>query len=345
MLKVFSTRGLRSVIGAACALGFAGSGSAAAVSYDFVSAGYAFGSGYNSSLSGGEGYTLVSSNLPVNLNTGFLSYGFGAAANPGSQASGSWELSNGTDILRGTFETSAIVENGFAGTPFTRYTGVRTVTGGEGYFANATGSGTYELYATFFDTGDPDFFAYQGVEIARMSVTVDVATPIGQTDFRGASVLVKNGVENSSTNQGSNFGYYTTGSPSLLPLPETNESSYTFVDYNNPLPFVGTFLDTSPGGTISGTTYGDNISYGHLGSIFNFASGEAVTTDATGQFAGARFATDYESFAIGTGYTDPIGTYSAIILNRVAPVPEPETWALMLAGLGLLGAAVRRRSR
>ncbi|MCZ2421077.1 MAG: FxDxF family PEP-CTERM protein, partial [Burkholderiales bacterium] len=27
----------------------------------------------------------------------------------------------------------------------------------------------------------------------------------------------------------------------------------------------------------------------------------------------------------------------------VAAVPEPETWALMLAGLGLLGFAARRR--
>ena len=26
-----------------------------------------------------------------------------------------------------------------------------------------------------------------------------------------------------------------------------------------------------------------------------------------------------------------------------APVPEPETWALMLAGLGLTGFAVRRK--
>ncbi|MBX9636919.1 MAG: PEPxxWA-CTERM sorting domain-containing protein [Nitrosomonas sp.] len=27
-----------------------------------------------------------------------------------------------------------------------------------------------------------------------------------------------------------------------------------------------------------------------------------------------------------------------------APVPEPETWALLIAGLGLIGVAVHRRS-
>jgi hypothetical protein len=31
-------------------------------------------------------------------------------------------------------------------------------------------------------------------------------------------------------------------------------------------------------------------------------------------------------------------------LVATAPVPEPETWAMLLAGLGLVGAAVRRRS-
>ena len=28
----------------------------------------------------------------------------------------------------------------------------------------------------------------------------------------------------------------------------------------------------------------------------------------------------------------------------IAPVPEPETWAMMAAGLGLVGFAARRRS-
>jgi hypothetical protein len=38
--------------------------------------------------------------------------------------------------------------------------------------------------------------------------------------------------------------------------------------------------------------------------------------------------------------SDYIGTY---LYRATAPVPEPETWAMLLAGLGLLGFAARRR--
>ncbi len=36
------------------------------------------------------------------------------------------------------------------------------------------------------------------------------------------------------------------------------------------------------------------------------------------------------------------GAYNGAI--QLAPVPEPETYAMLLAGLGLMGAVVRRRS-
>jgi hypothetical protein len=38
------------------------------------------------------------------------------------------------------------------------------------------------------------------------------------------------------------------------------------------------------------------------------------------------------------------GLYSGSIESISAPVPEPETYAMLLAGLGLMGAVVRRRS-
>ena len=39
-----------------------------------------------------------------------------------------------------------------------------------------------------------------------------------------------------------------------------------------------------------------------------------------------------------------IGGYApTYVTSQVAPVPEPETYAMMLAGLGLLGVMARRR--
>lgn len=170
----------------------------------------------------------------MSLGFGDTSYHFGAAADSGSVASGTWNWSNGTDGLYGTFRTTT-QEFSYASTPFARYTGTRVVAGGTGYFTGASGTGTNELYAYYFDTGDPNYFAYQGVEINRMSVTGQTDAPIAQTDFRGVSVSVRNGVENLEAGTAMNSAVFTSGSPSLQPLPETEVSNYTF----QPLPIAG----------------------------------------------------------------------------------------------------------
>jgi hypothetical protein len=48
------------------------------------------------------------------------------------------------------------------------------------------------------------------------------------------------------------------------------------------------------------------------------------------------------SFITVTGISN--GTAGAIYTGAAAAVPEPETYAMLLAGLGLMGAVVRRRS-
>ncbi len=47
---------------------------------------------------------------------------------------------------------------------------------------------------------------------------------------------------------------------------------------------------------------------------------------------------------IGAGEFSKFSLSENGILTFTSPVPEAETWAMMLAGLGLLGAMVRRRS-
>jgi hypothetical protein len=74
---------------------------------------------------------------------------------------------------------------------------------------------------------------------------------------------------------------------------------------------------------------------------------------------GAAAPPNFPPFPGATGFSGPLGAgaYTAWIqdsdpetaryaLNfRVAPVPEPASWALMLAGFGALGVCLRRRAR
>lgn len=58
----------------------------------------------------------------------------------------------------------------------------------------------------------------------------------------------------------------------------------------------------------------------------------------TGATAVSFFLFDY-----GTDVADFDGYASYVLLDMAAPVPEPSTYAMLLAGLGLLGVAARRR--
>ncbi|MBV1686662.1 PEPxxWA-CTERM sorting domain-containing protein [Novosphingobium sp. G106] len=43
--------------------------------------------------------------------------------------------------------------------------------------------------------------------------------------------------------------------------------------------------------------------------------------------------------------TDAPGDHFRVITLASSPVPEPQTWAMMLAGVGMIGAAMRRRAK
>ncbi len=62
--------------------------------------------------------------------------------------------------------------------------------------------------------------------------------------------------------------------------------------------------------------------------------GNARIVDPSGNVVAAAGFTS----ASGYDYITPPGS-----LTATAPVPEPETWALMLAGIGVIGLISRRR--
>jgi hypothetical protein len=67
-----------------------------------------------------------------------------------------------------------------------------------------------------------------------------------------------------------------------------------------------------------------------------------VPTGATRLFLGVLDGTQINA-APGSAYFNNTGSFSVTYDLVVASVPEPETYAMLLAGLGLIGAAVKRR--
>ncbi|SCY11980.1 PEP-CTERM sorting domain-containing protein [Nitrosospira sp. Nsp13] len=105
-------------------------------------------------------------------------------------------------------------------------------------------------------------------------------------------------------------------------------------------------------GAIGGSTQGDNWmakttvdTTQVLGTEQNFWF---LTTSSTSNLAQATktpFGVDLNhDGVIGAGEFTKIALNEAGILSITSPVPEADTWAMLLAGLGMLGAMVRRRT-
>ena len=114
-----------------------------------------------------------------------------------------------------------------------------------------------------------------------------------------------------------------------------------------PTPIVSTFipragLPTSPSFSLSELTVVDlstaNLTVG-VGDVFAFSVRGRVfgTNPAPGDYIGGQgfFTLPSDEFELGNDHG--FRTY-------VAAVPEPATWALMIGGFGLAGAALRRRT-
>lgn len=138
---------------------------------------------------------------------------------------------------------------------------------------------------------------------------------------------------------------------------------------------VGGFSFTYAGATpltVNGHTYatGANLLTGTFAdaTIFGLASATTGALSGSGTNGGIVFTSDFLTFGTGTNdatfglnaITPPlasgstalnsfvaasVGTFGSAVAPQVAALPEPQTWATMLVGFGLVGRSMRRRRR
>ncbi|MDQ1814295.1 FxDxF family PEP-CTERM protein [Massilia sp. CCM 9210] len=121
----------------------------------------------------------------------------------------------------------------------------------------------------------------------------------------------------------------------------------TFVDnYNFTLTQAGEFA----AGVLSITGNAKNgldiTAFNLIDSNGSLFGGTLLSTGATDQWSLSTSSLSAGAYTIqvkGSILSNASGRYSANI--ALAPVPEPETYAMMLAGLGLLGFTARRRNK
>lgn len=168
------------------------------------------------------------------------------------------------------------------------------------------------------------------INLAEVGTSV-VATGFGSFDTTG--LLSSSAVRNDTGYLGANYGFVTTG-------PGGNMNAYAS-QLTGPTFGTGSFAVATSG---SGDNFGVDASGGRLFLPIKYVSGAALnstTTFANATFNSLGLRADSYVFKAGVDtVTVNIGSPTV-----TAGVPEPATWAMMIAGFGAIGFAMRRGRR
>lgn len=147
-------------------------------------------------------------------------------------------------------------------------------------------------------------------------------------------------------------GAVNAGVPTITSFSGTAETGYNAAFYN--IGLSSTFNDlisfTMPVDA-SGNGGSNVISLGGGGVVFTaFNLYESANLIATGILNGADWFLSFAGGATPGNYTLNMAGYKLSTATAsyagnisISPVPEPETYAMLLAGLGLIGFSIRRR--
>lgn len=290
---------------------------------------------------GSVGGVVRSSNLPLALATSSASYQGVNGVAQGVGIGGTWTLSDGSGSdITGSF---ANLNRGYGGSgmPLAYGTGTSTISGGTGLFQDASGAGTFEVFARdgFGGTGA----MYEQIIVNRLQITLPNG-PV-QTDTRNVAVSMRLGVNDSPTQTGVNIGGPTSDdAPLSNPRLTQLRSEYEYA--GPPGPHDGLSFNRNVAGDGQDWKY-DFLTGSMVSNWFFGTQGSADMLKGYGFYEGYTGHTEWIAFEVGMG---PLGpdkfTYSNVAIDRYtlsAPVPEPETYALMFVGLAVLGLTTRRR--
>jgi len=133
-------------------------------------------------------------------------------------------------------------------------------------------------------------------------------------------------------------------------VPEIGGTGPVSFVFNSPVQGVGAQIQAFSHGSFTATIEAFNSSNVSLGGPFTLTGNSTNAADDSAIFIGILSnAVDISKVVFGVPDVAPGGLVQEFAINgpriQVAAVPEPKTYAMLMAGLGLLGLIARRRRK